>query len=54
MNKDIINKNSRSQYHGYQQWYGYNELIYRGTYKNNNMIGYQEWHNTYQTRYHIR
>ena len=36
--KDIRNINSKGQSHGYQEWYGYHELIYRGNYKNNESI----------------
>ena len=45
---DIItknyNKNSKGQYHGYQEWYNNSKLIYKGNYINNNMIGYSEYH----------
>ncbi len=44
--KTIINKNSKRQYHGHQQWYWINaELKYRGCWKNGVILGYQEWHN---------
>lgn len=51
---DIRNKNSKEQYHGYQELYGYHKLMYRGNYKNNNMIHYSEYHFYETTRYHIR
>ena len=51
--KDIRNKNSRGQSHGYQEWYGYHELIYRGNYKNNERIGYAEYHGSKRTRFNI-
>ena len=52
--KDITNKNSKEQYHGYQEWYIRNELYYRGKYNNNNIIGYTESHYSKITRYNIR
>ena len=52
--KDITNKNSKEQYHGYQEWYVRNELYYRGNYKNDNIIGYTESHYSKITRYNIR
>ena len=51
--KNITNYNNKSQSHGYQKWYGYHKLIYRGNYKNNERIGYTEWHFIEQTRYYI-
>jgi len=53
MNKDITNLNYKKEVHGYQEWYYNNILYYRGNYKHNQFIGYQEWYNIYQTRYHI-
>jgi hypothetical protein len=50
---DIRNKNSKGQSHGYQEWYGYNKVIYRGNYKNNERIGYAEYHGTKRTRFNI-
>ena len=56
--KEITNYNSKGDYHGYQQWYGYQEwytdrLSFRGNYKNNERIGYTEYHGTKQTRFNI-
>jgi hypothetical protein len=55
--KDIINKNSKDQHHGYQEWYGYNKVInkviYRGNYKNNERIGYAEYHGSKRTNFNI-
>lgn len=47
MNKQIDNYNDKGQPHGYNEWYdsiGYynNGLWYRGTWKNNQPIGYHE------------
>lgn len=54
--KDITNRNSKEQYHGYQAWYyDYdNKLYYRANYKNNMKIGYEEYHWSKITRYNIR
>jgi hypothetical protein len=53
--KEITNINSKGEFHGYQQWYWDGDgLIYRGNYKNYLRIGYTEWYNIYQTRYHIK
>jgi hypothetical protein len=57
MDKDIRNTNSKRQYHGYHEWYNSSgELAYRGNYKNNIDIGYQEYHlkSIKQTHFHIR
>lgn len=47
MNKQIDNYNDKGQPHGYNEWYdsisNYNNgLWYRGTWKNNQPIGYHE------------
>ena len=59
--KDIINRNSKGQYHGYHEYYyGYHEYYYyngigyRANYKNNNEIGYEELHYFKRTNFHIR
>ena len=53
--KDIINYNNKGQLHGYQVWYeAYDKLYYRGKYKNNERIGYEEYHGTKRTRFNIR
>ncbi len=44
MSKDIINKNSKGQMHGYQEWYWDGKLSLRGNAKNGKMGGYREWH----------
>ena len=54
MNKDITNRNSKRQLHGYQEWYIPNKLYYRGNYVNDNLIGYTESHWSKHTRYNIR
>ena len=56
MNKDITNHNNKGQRHGYQEWYSptsYKFLI-RGKSKNNDWIGYSEWHDRKITVYEIR
>ena len=53
--KSIINKNSKGQKHGYQEWYPNtsNKITYRANYKNSRVIGYSELHYMYQTLYTI-
>jgi hypothetical protein len=52
--KNIINRNSKDQYHGQQEWYNSKgELELRGTYKKSEEIGYEEWHAVKETRYYI-
>jgi len=53
--KDIINFNSKGQYHGYQEWYnGIGNLGARSQCKNHVFIGYHEWHVDKQTVFFIR
>ena len=55
--KDIEPKNSKDQYHGYQQWYycdNNHKLYLRGNWKNDNEIGYEEWHSNKRTNFYIR
>ena len=40
--KQIDNYNSKGEPHGYNQWCDVNGLWYRGTWKNNQQIGYHE------------
>jgi len=54
MNKDIENKNNKGEYHGYQEWYIKDELSYRAIWKNNIIIGYEEWHGFKQANYYIK
>ena len=43
MKKNIRPRNTRGQYHGYQEWYYTNDkLMFRGNVKNNNWDGYRE------------
>lgn len=42
--KDIRNYNSKRKYHGYQEWYFYGNIFHRGNWKNDDEIGYIEWH----------
>ena len=53
MMNDIRNYNNKKEAHGYQEWYGYHKLMYRGDYKNNERIGYAEYHGTKRTRFNI-
>lgn len=54
MKSDIKTRNNKYQYHGYQEWYFYNKLIYRGKYKNGKLVDYSEHCMKKQTRYYIR
>ena len=58
MNKEIYNKNDKNQFHGYQEWYGNNEVWLRCKYKNGQPVGYYENHlndwNPKSTRYFIK
>ena len=54
MNKDIINKNDKRQWHGYQEWYVNNKLWFRCNYKNDKINGYIEWYGIKQTKFYIR
>jgi hypothetical protein len=59
MNKDItkrnINNYKHGQYHGYQEWYGADGKMWlRGNWKNDDEIGYDEWHYKKQTNFYIR
>ena len=66
--KDIEPKNSKNQYHGYQEWYSYyhgyqewysyskmshSKMSHRGNWKNNRIIGYAEWHRFNETFFYI-
>lgn len=45
MNKGITTKNSKGQYHAYQELYWSDNTIYhRGMRNNGDYIGYLEWH----------
>lgn len=54
MNKEILNKNDKNQWHGYQEWYYNNKLFYRGKWKNNRPISYFEDHVIKRTHFHIK
>jgi len=52
--RDITNINSKSEFHGYQQWYWDGDgLFYRGYRKNYLRIGYTEYHMAKQTNFYI-
>ena len=38
--KDIITRNSKKEWHGYQEWYWLDGLSLIGNYRNNQPIGY--------------
>jgi len=53
--KTITNYNNKDNAHGYQQWYNtYNNLMFRGNYKNDAMVTYIEWHALKKNIYFIR
>ena len=54
MNKEIITKNNKNQYHGYQQWFINNKPRLRANFKNGNRIGYCEQYMAKQTLFYIR
>lgn len=55
MTQSIRNRNSRGEYHGYQQWHRLNTLALRGNRINNQNFGYVEYHcYEIQTTYFIR
>lgn len=57
MKEDITNRNSKGQYHGYQEWHSDSTIFImwgRLSYKNGKEIGYEEWHVTKETTYYIR
>jgi len=55
MNEDIRNYNSNGQHHGYLELRDYNNvLIIRVNYKNDNEVGYEEWHMCKETSFYIR
>lgn len=51
--KDIINRNSKDQLHGYHQLYR-GKLLYRANWKNDKCIGYEESHGIKKTYFYIR
>ncbi len=55
MNGDIINRNSKYQYHGNQVWtFGNEKILLRCKFKNGILIGYSEHRMKKQTRYYIK
>lgn len=46
-----MNRNSKGQYHGYQEWYSNSltKVLYRGNFKNDIRIGYVEYHSIKKT-----
>ncbi len=42
--KEIINKNSKGQWHGYQEWYTRGKLCFKGFYNNNIKVDYEEFY----------
>ena len=54
---DIKPRNSKGELHGYQEAYSHfdNTIRYRGVCKNNDDIGYQEYHrDVKETEFYIR
>jgi hypothetical protein len=53
--KQIINRNSKKQLHGYQEYYYNNITLHnRGNMKNGDDIGYEEYHSRKETIYYIK
>ena len=52
--EDIINKNEKGDFHGYQKRYWRGMLEYRGIRKNHHSIGYQEYHTIKKTKFYIK
>ena len=52
--KYITNSNTKGELHGYQEWYYYGVLTYRGNNKNSFDIGYNEYHSIFETNYYIK
>ena len=51
--KTIRNLDSNDQHHGYQELYANNIIFCRGNSKHGKDIGYQEYHYSNETEYHI-
>lgn len=51
---DIRNYNEKQELHGYQEWYIINILYNRGNFKNDDEIGYEEWHYFKETNFYIK
>lgn len=52
--KNIINRNSKGEIHGYQELYwNKTKLAFKGKRKNDKPIGYGEYHYNKKTRYYI-
>ena len=50
MSKDIMNKNSKGEYHGYQEMYWTKGNVWcRGEDKHNRNSGYREWYHLNDT-----
>ena len=53
-NKDVVNKNDKGGLYGYQERYNNSILYFRGIYKNDLEVGYDEWHSSKETEFYIR
>ena len=51
--REIENKNSKGEHHGYQEWYLDNKLWLRVVYKNSEPIGYEDDQRKKETNYYI-
>lgn len=52
--KNIVNKNPKGQFHGYQEWHNSTgKLRLRSIAKNGKSINYQEWHDNKRTTFYI-
>jgi hypothetical protein len=52
--EDIEPKNQKNQFHGYQEWYSYEDIWYRGIFKHGMEFGYEEYHQDIETNFYIR
>ena len=55
MIKSIRHINDKDEHHGYLELRNYdNILLIRVNFKNDNEVGYEEWHNVKRTSFYIR
>ena len=51
---NIKSKNSKDQFHGYQEWYWKDTIYFKSNYINGKRIGYTENHYINKTTFYIR
>jgi hypothetical protein len=52
--KHIEPRNTKGQWHGYQEWYKDDKMLLRGTYKHGKDYGYEEHHQENETNFYIK